>query len=103
MFGLSERMAGPKQRKKTMTYKAYDTKAREEAKVWVGKRVEIPVHYDLWMRGARFGTVKQLRFHGATEDLCGSAYLTIELDHPQVKRRLKVWRSDWAYMTLQES
>ena len=22
-----------------------------------GKRVEIPVHYDLWMRGARFGTV----------------------------------------------
>lgn len=23
----------------------------------IGKRVQIPVHFDLWMKGARYGTV----------------------------------------------
>jgi len=62
----------------------------------IGKRVEIPVHYDLWMRGARFGVVTQFR-HGG---IGSSDYVFVKLDNPQVKRRLKVWRIDWDYMRI---
>ena len=59
----------------------------------IGKRIEIPVHYDLWMRGARFGTV--------TKAMPGkpgqSAFVYVKMDHPQVKRRLKLWALDWDY------
>lgn len=62
----------------------------------IGKRIEIPAHYDMWMRGARFGTIKQFR-----TNLPGySDYLTVEMDHPQIKRRLKLWRMDWDYIKL---
>lgn len=60
----------------------------------IGKRIEIPVHYDLWMRGARFGTVTGFR-NGAPGK---SAYVLVRMDHPQVKRSLKVWALDWAYV-----
>ena len=60
----------------------------------IGHRVEIPVHYDAWMRGARFGTVTAFR-HGA---LGQSDYLLVKLDHPQIKQRLKLWRPDWPYL-----
>lgn len=59
----------------------------------IGKRIEIPVHYDLWMRGARFGVVTQFRHGGPGQ----SDYVLVKLDHPQVKRRLKLWRPDWEY------
>lgn len=62
----------------------------------IGKRIEIPAHYDMWMRGARFGTVKQFR-HGKPGQ---SDYVTVEMDHPQVKRRLKLWRMDWEYARI---
>jgi hypothetical protein len=39
-------------------------------------RVEIPPGYDLWMMGARFGTIKRYRQ--------GIAH--IKMDHPQVTR-----------------
>lgn len=62
----------------------------------IGKRVEIPVHYDLWMRGARFGTVT-----GRRQGKPGlSAYLVVKMDHPQVKRRLKVWAIDAKYLRV---
>lgn len=44
--------------------------------VEVGTRVEIAPHHDLWMRGARFGTVRKIE-HGA---------VAVKMDHPQVKR-----------------
>lgn len=36
---------------------AYVDDKAAQAKNLVGKRIEIPVHYDMWMRGARFGVV----------------------------------------------
>jgi hypothetical protein len=59
----------------------------------VGKRIEIPVHYNLWMQGARFGEVTAFR-HGKDGH---SDYVLVKMDHPQVKRRLKLWRIDWDY------
>jgi hypothetical protein len=41
-----------------------------------GVRVEIAPHHDLWMRGARFGTVSKVE-DGA---------VAVKMDHPQVKR-----------------
>jgi hypothetical protein len=59
-----------------------------------GTRVEIPVHYDRWMQGARFGVVTVYR-HGRDGQ---SDYVKVKLDHPQVRKQLKVWRHDWPYM-----
>jgi hypothetical protein len=63
---------------------------------WIGKRVEIPVHYDMWMRGARFGQVTGFRRGKAGQ----SDFIYVKLDHPQAKRSLKIWRPDWEYMRL---
>ena len=58
-----------------------------------GTRIELPVHYDLWMRGARFGEVR-----GYRQSKPGvSAYLMVKMDHPGVKRMVKLWALDWAY------
>jgi hypothetical protein len=54
-----------------------------------GKRIEIPVHYDLWMRGARFGLVTAIG-----KD---AAFVYVKMDHAQVKKRLKLWRIDYDY------
>lgn len=59
----------------------------------IGQRVEIPVHYDLWMQGARFGEITAFR-HG--RDGKSDCYV-IKMDHPQVKRRVRLWRLDWTY------
>ena len=45
-----------------------------------GQRVEIPVHLDLWMQGARFGTVTKVN----------EGIIHIRMDHPQVKRLVKL-------------
>jgi hypothetical protein len=57
----------------------------------VGKRVEIPVHFDLWMRGARTGTVCWVWNDGS---------LAVRMDHRQVRRRLKVPYDDVQYMKV---
>lgn len=62
----------------------------------IGQRIEIPVHYDLWARGARFGVVTGFR-NGKPGQ---SSYVLVKMDHPQVKRRLKLWRLDWDYAKL---
>jgi len=62
----------------------------------IGKRVEIPVHYDLWMRGARFGKVTSHR-HGKGGQ---SAFVFVKMDHPHIRRPLKVWALDWDYMKI---
>lgn len=62
----------------------------------IGLRVEIPVHLDTWMRGARFGTVTGFR-HGRDGQ---SDCLLVKMDHPGIKRRVRVWRLDWDYMRI---
>lgn len=59
-----------------------------------GTRVEIPVHFDAWMRGARFGVVMSGLRHGRAGE---SDYVYVRLDHPQLRRSLKLWRGDWEY------
>lgn len=62
----------------------------------VGARVEIPVHYDMWMRGARTGTVTAFR----TGKPGLSDAMLVRMDHPQVKKRVRVWRLDWDYIKV---
>lgn len=64
----------------------------EDMKALVGTRVEIPAHYDLWMRGARFGKIVSAH-HGR-----GTPYLRVQMDHPQVKHPIKIWARDFDYM-----
>jgi hypothetical protein len=61
-----------------------------QAKALVGTHIEIPVHYDLWARGARYGVV-----HSADK---GGAFIRVRMDHPQVRRLVKVWRLDFDYI-----
>ena len=56
----------------------------------VGKRIEIPAYADLWMRGARFGTVERFitgsgNYVGAN-DPRGADVFVVRMDHPQVKK-----------------
>ena len=54
-----------------------------------GDRVQIPVHYDNWIRGDRFGEVVGHREGG--DDF--SACLLVRLD--RVEKIQKVWALDW--------
>jgi hypothetical protein len=58
------------------------------AKWLVGKRVEIPVHYDMWMRGARYGRVTRWDSKG----------VWVRLDHKQAKRSQRVWNIDLTHL-----
>ena len=71
---------------------AYLEDKQAQARALLNKRVEIPVHYDYWMRGARFGVVSSVGKDGE--------FVRVKLDHPQVKRPLKVWRIDFDYMRV---
>ena len=68
----------------------------------VGKRVEIPAYADLWMRGARFGTVE--RFiegkgnYVQAGDPRGADIFVIRLEHPQVKRLARFIADDCKYI-----
>jgi hypothetical protein len=59
----------------------------------IGHRIEIPVYYAAWMRGARTGLVTT--FRRGQRGL--SAYVLVKLDHPQVKQPLKLWYEDWSF------
>jgi hypothetical protein len=54
----------------------------------IGKRVEIPPHYDLWMRGARYGTYMGLNRHMSR--VRGFAIGRVRMDHPQVKKLVNI-------------
>ncbi len=66
-----------------------------QAKALIGKRVEIPVHYNKWMQGARYGEVTAFR-QGKPGT---SAALLVKLDKAP-KTRLKVWALDWPYLKV---
>lgn len=44
-------------------------------------RVEIAPHYDLWMRGARFGVVRKVY-----TDARGVEMVAVRMDNPQVRK-----------------
>ena len=58
--------------------------------VFAGRRVEIPAHCDLWMRGARFGTVERVK-EGKVNflqagDPRGSTLIAVRMDYPKMER-----------------
>lgn len=60
---------------------------------FVGKRVEIGAHLDMWMRGARFGVVEwQTTAHREGELM----RVKVRMDHPQVRRLQVMQVSDLA-------
>ena len=54
-------------------------------------RIEIPTHYDLWMRGARFGEVVSRRKDGSW---------MVSMDHPQVRRHVRVPLADQEFCKI---
>lgn len=58
-----------------------DTKIAK-CRALIGKRVEIPVYYGLWMRGAQYGVVTSVSKN--------AAHIRVRMDHPQVKRRARI-------------
>lgn len=70
----------------------YIEEKQTQARALIGKRVEIPVHYDIWVRGARFGVVSSIGKNGE--------FVRVKMDHPQVRGRVKVWRIDFDYMRV---
>ena len=70
--------------------------------VTVGKRVQIPAYSDLWMQGARFGTIERfIAGNGnylAAHDPRAADIFVIRLDHPQVKRLHRFIADDCTYI-----
>lgn len=68
-----------------------DSRLGLEPKQLIGQRVELPAHYDAWARGAKFGTVTGFKAGTGGVSDC----LLVKMDHPGIKRRVKLWRIDW--------
>ncbi len=51
-------------------------------------RVELSPALDLWMRGARFGTV--IREYNGKGRNNGKRICVVQMDHPQVKRPVRI-------------
>lgn len=68
-----------------------DYKAKQ-ARAFVGKRVQIPVHYTAWMMGARCGVVTSIGKDGA--------FVRVKLDNTNFRKLLKVWRIDFDCLQL---
>jgi len=62
------------------------------AKHIVGRRIEIPVHYDLWMRGARTGVVRSV--------IHANGGIRVKMDNENVKRLARIWRIDLSYIKV---
>lgn len=68
----------------------------------VGKRVEIPAYCDLWMRGARCGTVARV-IEGKgnyldPKDPRGVTLFAVRMDHPQVRKLARVIADDCRFV-----
>jgi len=60
----------------------------------IGLRVQIPVHYDAWMRGAHFGVIRRFIPGKPGQSDC----FAVKMDHPGIKKQVRVWRLDWDYL-----
>jgi hypothetical protein len=56
----------------------------------IGRRVELKPHLDLWMRGARFGTIEHWEY--------SLRMLYIRLDHPHIKNLVRLHRDDVIFL-----
>lgn len=70
--------------------------------ICVGKRVQIPAYSDLWMQGARFGTVERV-IEGSgnyldPRDPRGATIFVIRMDHPQVKKLARFIADDCQFV-----
>jgi len=54
-------------------------------------RIEIPVHFDLWMQGATTGHVERTDKNGAWH---------VRMDHPQVKRLVVIKPDDQQFCKI---
>lgn len=52
------------------------------------QRIEIPVHFDLWMRGARHGVIRRVRKDGTW---------IVKMDNPNVKRLVHIAPEDQVF------
>lgn len=68
----------------------------------VGKRVQIPAYTDLWMRGARFGTIERViersNNYVQAKDPRGADIFVVRMDHPQVRRPARVIADDCTFI-----
>ena len=64
----------------------------------VGDRIELPVHTDLWMRGARFGTVETV-VHSEPPN---HSFAMIKVDM-RPRKQFKLWGIDWQYAKILET
>lgn len=71
----------------------------QNGKDLIGKRVEIPVHFDWWARGARYGTVKAFRYANHDKGV-HSDCLLVRLDALPNGKCVRVYRLDWPYMLV---
>jgi hypothetical protein len=67
----------------------------------VGKRVQLPAYTDLWVRGARFGTVERfVEGRGnylQAKDPRGADIFVVRVDHPQVRHLHRFIADDCTY------
>jgi len=68
----------------------------------VGKRVQIPAYTDLWMRGARFGTVERFiagsRGYLDPHDPRAADIFVIRMDHPAARKLVRVIADDCTFI-----
>jgi hypothetical protein len=62
----------------------------------IGRRVEIPVHFDLWMRGARFGRISAVTSvpPRGTDDRA----VYVRMDNKRVRKLVRVPAVAFEYM-----
>ena len=67
----------------------------------LGDRIELPAHYDYWMRGARFGTVVKFKkaFSPRPSDQAYDRFL-IKMDNPRIKRLVTLPSYDWEFARI---
>jgi hypothetical protein len=68
----------------------------------VGKRVQIPAYTDLWMRGARFGTIERVITPSGNyvqaNDPRGLVRFVVRMDSASVKRPVRVIGDDCTWV-----
>lgn len=58
----------------------------------IGRPVELPASSDQWMRGARFGRVRQVLKAPGKPDI-----LAVRCDHPQIRRLFRHFATEFTF------
>ena len=62
----------------------------------LGRRVEIPAHYDVWMRGARYGVISCVTALSDRRTKTRSVY--VRMDNTRVRKRVRVPSTDFEHL-----